>query len=314
MSERNRNQKRRDKKGRILRNGESQRADGRYAFVYTDCFGKQKFLYSWKLESTDPLPAGRRPCQSLREKEKAILKDIYDGITSYGDNLTVFELVKKYIAQKTGVRHNTAANYNFVINIIKKEEFGAKRIDKVKLSDAKAWLIKLQADGRGYSTIHSVRGVVRPAFQMAVDDDLIRKNPFEFQLCTVVVNDSVTREAITRKQERKFLEFIKNDEHYKRYYDGMFILFKTGLRISDDDDKIRLNQRKPSKYKGLRRFGPEKNLQRINKFMKERPIFYKNLIQMKENIRFYLRCFYCITKVMILQFNSENRTELARNG
>ena len=85
-------------------------------------------------------------------------------------------------------------------------------------------------------------------------------------------------------------------------------------RFGDDDDKIRLNQRKPSKYKGLRRFGPEKNLQRINKFMKERPIFYKNLIQMKENIRFYLRCFYCITKVMILQFNSENRTELARNG
>ena len=233
LSERNRNQKRRDKKGRILRNGESQRADGRYAFVYTDCFGKQKFLYSWKLESTDPLPVGRRPCQSLRKKEKVILRDINDGITPYGDNLTVLELVKKYIAQKTGVRHNTAANYNFVINIIKKEKFGAKRIDKVKLSDAKAWLIKLQADGRGYSTIHSVRGVVRPAFQMAVDDDLIRKNPFEFQLCTVVVNDSVTREAITRKQERKFLEFIKNDEHYKRYYDGMFILFKTGLRISE---------------------------------------------------------------------------------
>ena len=88
----------------------------------------------------------------------------------------------------------------------------------------------------------------------------------------------------------------------------------TGVRKGDDDDKIRLNQRKPSKYKGLRRFGPEKNLQRINKFMKERPIFYKNLIQMKENFRFYLRCFYCITKVVILQFNSENRTELARNG
>ena len=98
LSERNRNQKRRDKKGRILRNGESQRADGRYAFVYTDCFGKQKFLYSWKLESTDPLPEGRRPCQSLREKEKAILRDINDGITPYGDNLTVLELVKKYIA------------------------------------------------------------------------------------------------------------------------------------------------------------------------------------------------------------------------
>lgn len=132
-----------------------------------------------------------------------------------------------------GVRHNTEANYNFVINIIKKEAFGNKRIDKVKLSDAKGWLIKLQADGRGYSTIHTVRGVVRPAFQMAVDDDLIRKNPFEFQLATVVVNDSVTREAITRKQQRAFLEFIKADKHFNRYYEGIYILFHTGLRISE---------------------------------------------------------------------------------
>ena len=44
MKEKKRDLKRRDKKGCILRNGESQRADGRYAYVYTDCFGKQKFL------------------------------------------------------------------------------------------------------------------------------------------------------------------------------------------------------------------------------------------------------------------------------
>ena len=110
MSEKKRDQKRRDKKGRILRNGENQRTDGRYAFVYTDCFGKQKFLYSWKLESTDPLPAGRRPCKSLREKEKEVLKDIDNGVIPYGGDLTVLELVKKYIKQKTGVRHNTEAN------------------------------------------------------------------------------------------------------------------------------------------------------------------------------------------------------------
>lgn len=115
----------------------------------------------------------------------------------------------------------------------------------------------------------------------------------------------------TQEQYKAFIECVM-DKPLSFY--GFEMLYWCGLRIGDDDDKIRLNQRKPSKYKGLRRFGPEKNLQRINKFMKERPIFYKNLIQMKENIRFYLRCFYCITKVMILQFNSENRTELARNG
>lgn len=116
--------------------------------------------------------------------------------------------------------------------------------------------------------------------------------------------------VLGKEKLKVFLEAASKNPWYLEILLGLFC----GLRKGDDDDKIRLNQRKPSKYKGLRRFGPEKNLQRINRFMKERPIFYKNLIQMKENFRFYLRCFYCITKVVILQFNSENRTELARNG
>ena len=225
--------KRRDNKNRILRNGESQRKDGRYAFKYVDANGQVQFVYSWKLEKTDKLPAGKRDDISLREKEKMIQRDLYDGIVPNGGEMTVLQLVEKYVLQKTGVRHNTEAGYKTVINIIKKESFGKQRIDRVKISDARAWLIKLQKDGRSYSSIHSIRGVVRPAFQMAVDDDLLRKNPFEFQLATVIVNDSVTREAITRKQERAFLEFVANDKHFCRYYEGIFVLFKTGLRISE---------------------------------------------------------------------------------
>lgn len=225
--------KRRDNKNRILRNGESQRKDGRYSFKYIDGSGTARFVYSWKLEKNDKVPAGKRDGFSLREKEKSIQRDIDDMINPRGGEITVEALVKKYLLQKTGVRHNTEANYNFVLNIIKNEEFGKRHIDQVKLSDAKCWLIKLQKDGRGYSSIHSIRGVVRPAFQMAVDDDLIRKNPFDFQLATVIVNDSVTRKAITRKQERAFLEFVKNDKYYCKYYEGIYILFKTGLRISE---------------------------------------------------------------------------------
>ena len=224
---------RRDNKNRKLWTGESQDKDGRYVYKYTDAFGKRKALYSWRLTEADAAPKGKRKDLSLREKEKVLQKEVSDGIVPDGGNMTVLELVKRYVSQKRGVRHNTEANYKFVINIIAKEPFGQKRIDKVKLSDAKAWLIKLQDDGRGYSTIHTVRGVIRPAFQMAMDDDLIRRNPFEFQLCTVVVNDSVTREAITRKQERQFLYFIKNAKHFCRYYDGIYILFHTGLRISE---------------------------------------------------------------------------------
>lgn len=224
---------RRDNKGRRLSTGESQDKDGRYRYKYNDAFGKRKSVYSWRLTESDPYPKGKRKDISLREKENAIEKALCDAVSSDGGDMTVLELVQRYISQKRGVKHNTRANYNFVINVIKKEAFGAKRIDTIKLSDAKAWLIKLQDDGKGYSSIHSIRGVVRPAFQMAVDDDLIRKNPFEFQLATVVVNDSVTREAITRKQQREFLRFIKEDKHFCKYYDGIYILFNTGLRVSE---------------------------------------------------------------------------------
>lgn len=224
---------RRDNKGRKLATGESQDKDGRYRYKYNDSFGKRKSVYSWRLTESDPYPKGKRKDISLREKEKVIEKALSDAVSTNGGDMTVLELVQRYISQKRGVKHNTQANYNFVINVIKKEDFGARRIDTIKLSDAKTWLIKLQDDGRGYSSIHSIRGVVRPAFQMAVDDDLINKNPFEFQLATVVVNDSVTREAITRKQQREFLRFVKEDKHFCKYYDGIYILFYTGLRVSE---------------------------------------------------------------------------------
>ncbi len=226
-------EKRRDNRNRILRNGESQRQDGRYAYKYKDLNGETKFVYSWRLDKNDRTPAGKAREPSLREKERQIQQDLFNQIVPNGGNLTVLDLVNKYLSLKTNVRHNTRANYNFVVNIIKKEPFGNIRIDRVRQSDAKAWLIKLQKDGRGYSTIHSVRGVVRPAFEMALQDGLINRNPFSFELATVVVNDSVTREAITRAQERAFLKFIQEDKYYCKYYDGIFILFKTGLRVSE---------------------------------------------------------------------------------
>ena len=227
-------EKRRDNRNRILREGEYQRTDGRYRYRYIDEDGKEKNVYSWRLDKNDPTPKGKKRELSLREKEKQIQADLFDHIVTNGGNYTVVELVEKYVSLKTGVSHNTRAGYKTVINILKKEAFGKQRIDKVRLSDAKAWLIKLQqVDGRGYSSIHSIRGVLRPAFQLAVDDDLIRKNPFGFELASVIVNDSVTREAITRKQERDLLKFIKEDKHFCRYYDAIYILFNTGLRISE---------------------------------------------------------------------------------
>ena len=245
------NNNRRDRKNRNLRFGESQNSDGRYRYTYIDISGKRKDIYSWRLDASDPYPEGKKHDLSLREKEKKVERDLYDQILSDGGNNTVLHLAERYISLKTGVRDSTRSGYKTVINLLKKDPFGKMRIDKVKLSDAKLWLIKLQReDGKGYSTIHTIRGVLRPAFQMAEDDDLIRKNPFGFELSTVVENDSEPREALTEKQMEEFLDFIRNDSYYSKYYDAVYILFNTGLRISEfcgltvsdvDFDNMRLN-------------------------------------------------------------------------
>lgn len=223
---------RRDSKHRVLRRGESIRADGKYQFKY-HVNGKPHFVYSWRLEPTDKLPVGKKPCLSLRELEKQIGYDLDSQLDPVGKNKTVVELVERYVKTKTGVRDSTRAGYRTVQRILDKEPFGGKKISQVKVSDAKLFLIKLQSDGRGYSSIHSIRGVLRPAFQMAVDDDVLHKNPFGFELATVIVNDSVTREAISRDQMRKFLKFIHDDNVYCKYYEVVYILFHTGMRISE---------------------------------------------------------------------------------
>ena len=224
---------RRDSKHRVLRRGESIRADGKYQFKY-HIAGKPHFVYSWRLEPTDPLPVGKKPCLSLRELEKQIGYDLDNQIDPLGKNITVMELVERYLKTKVGMRPNTLANYNFVKNILKNEDFGQQKISKIKTSDAKLFLIKMQQeDGRGHSTVKTVRGVLRPAFQMAVDDDVLMKNPFQFELAGVVVNDAVTRQAITKDQMRKFLRFVHDDILYCKYYEVVYILFHTGMRISE---------------------------------------------------------------------------------
>lgn len=228
-------EKRRDNKNRVLLVGEQQRADGRYMYTTIDPITqKRKFVYSWKLERHDKMPAGKKPDLSLREKEKLIGQDLAKGISLFDGDMTVLELVEKYLEQKKNVRPTTAAGYKTVVNVLKKDKFGSQKIGHINIMDAKAWILKLQSEDRkSYSSIHTIRGVLRPAFQLAYEAEIIHKNPFDFELHNFLINDSVKREALTAKQERDYLQFIKQDEHFSQFHDGIYLLFKTGLRIGE---------------------------------------------------------------------------------
>ena len=212
--------------------------------------------------------------------------------------------------KRNELKESSRRNKRHMINKHILPYFGTKKLNEITPADIIQWQKIIQEKNLSKTYERMIQNQINALFNHAQRIYNLKENPCK-KVKRMGKSDADKLDFWTKEEYEIFISGVnKQSEDYLMFE----ILFWTGIREGDDDDKIRLNQRKPSKYKGLRRFGPEKNLQRINKFMKERPIFYKNLIQMKENIRFYLRCFYCITKVMILQFNSENRTELARNG
>ena len=180
-------EKRRDNRNRILRTGESQRKDGRYAYKYIDTFGNPQFVYAWKLVPTDKTPAGKREDISLREKEKEIQED----------------------------------------------SLGACSIESVKLSDAKEWALRMKDKGYSFKTINNHKRSLKAAFYTAIQDDCIRKNPFDFQLNTVLEDNTEPKVPLSPTQEASFLSFVQSDKVYQKYYDEIIILLGTGLRISE---------------------------------------------------------------------------------
>lgn len=227
-------EKRRNNKNRILKTGESQRPDGRYVYKYLDDLKKPQFVYSWKLVPTDRTPTGKKDDLSLREKIDKIQLDKNIGVNTRGGETMVLDLVKRYITTKHTAKPTTKANYKTVVNILAKEEFAHRKVKDIEYDQAMNFLTKLQEeDGRSYSTIHNIRGVLRPAFKMAVLKKWIAVNPFNFELKEAIFKDYKKREALSREQMRRFLDFVKDDKHFCKYYDGIYILFHTGLRISE---------------------------------------------------------------------------------
>lgn len=127
-------EKRRDQRGRILKTGESHRKDGLYMFRYTDTRKQRRYIYARSLEE-------------LRRKEAEIQRDLADGIDYAAGEMTVLELVTRYMDLKRTLKENSYRAYDTVINRMRKDPFSQKQIRQIKPSDAKAWFVSLHDRG-----------------------------------------------------------------------------------------------------------------------------------------------------------------------
>lgn len=225
--------RRKDNRGRLLKTGESQRKDGRYAYKYQDKSGKSKFLYSWRLTDTDPIPKGKRFCRSLRDLERDLQRDLFDGIDSSGKKMLLWQLYEKHNALKPNVRQSTETGRKYLMDILKSDTLGNMSIEAIKPSDTKEWAIRMKKNGYSYQTINNYKRSLKACFYTALNDDLVRKNPFTWNLSDVLEDDTEHKTALTDEQVNALLSFVQMDMVYQKYYNAIVVLLHTGLRISE---------------------------------------------------------------------------------
>ncbi len=214
--------RRTDNKGRILRVGESQRKDGRYQYQYTDSVGKRQCIYDLTL-------AG------LREKEKMIIRDLRDGIrTGESKKITLNILFRKYLENHKTIRKSTEVLYkSYWKNHIKSADIGERAISDIRSSDIVRFYNHLLEKGLSSRTVGVINAALQPCFEMAIEDDLIRKNPCKNAMARIPQTEAANRRAMTIDEQRRFVNFVSKDKVYRHYLPLFTTLLGTGMRIGE---------------------------------------------------------------------------------
>lgn len=228
-------EKRKDAKGRNLKEGESQNDDGRYRFRYTDSGGKRHVIYSWRLVSTDKTPTGKKDGLSLRELEAEIMQNNIDGIDSAtAAKITVNAMFKRYMQTKDGLKDRTRNQYNYMYDMYISKSLGKRKISAIKYSDMRNFYSILLKDGLSISTVKIINSFLRPTFTLAIRDGLIRSNPTDGALTGLTQKEKADkRHALTIQEQTAFMEYARDSEKYNRYFPLFVFMLGTGCRIGE---------------------------------------------------------------------------------
>lgn len=205
----------------------------RYEYRYKDIFGKNRVISSYRLTPTDQVPKGKKSGKSLREKEAEINALLEDNIDIDGSKLTLLELINQYLESlynRKELSHNTKTGYNVTINCLKQYKLGYMELRKIMPAHCEAWLSDMRKKYKG-SSIQTQISLIKRAFEYAVDYDYIAKNPF--RRITVDRSDSKPMEALSIEDMNRFLAFCSEDSRSAHCYNMLYILFWTGMRVSE---------------------------------------------------------------------------------
>lgn len=227
---------RRDSKNRILHNGEYQRSDGKYEYKYKDNQGKRHSVYSWKLVSTDIAPQDPDGV-SLREQEKEIIQSMMDGINIFRAQRTTLNAIFEVYIENRYLKASTKSNYKYMYNKYVKDKIGYRNISSIRYSDIKSFYNDLIKNGDlQIGTMILIDNILHPTFNVAVRDCYIRLNPTAGVLTEIKRSsgwNSKRRCALTVEQQDAFVNYMSENDKYRRWVPLLTVMLGTGCRVSE---------------------------------------------------------------------------------
>lgn len=231
-----------DSKKRKLNTNEYQAADGRYIYQYTDQTGKTRRAYSWCLTTSDKPPKGKKCTKCLREIEAEIRDDESKGInTITAKKRTVDEQFEIFYRSKINkIKMNTLVNYRYMYEKFIQPRFGKLLIRDIIASNIRDFYDCLVNEHNFKpSTLENIHTVLYPLFDLAIDDDIIIKNPCMGKLKPYKQekkqkNKITVRHAFSADQQNRFMDFVKaHKDQYARWYNLLVFFIGTGCRVSE---------------------------------------------------------------------------------
>lgn len=231
-------EKRKDSKGRVLRNGEVQRPDGKYMFRYTDSSGKRQTLYSWKLVSTDKVPEGKRCVAALRDMIQVVQKDLLDDIRTYESaTITVDDLFRSFMDMRVDLKETTRCSYITLYEKHVSDVMGHRKLRSVRSSDVQKMYVEMICnDGLKPGTVEKINSFMYQMFNSAVLDNIIRTNPAwnAFRNVRKLYNmESEKRPALTEEEQSILIRFVYTSKQFRRWAPLITVLLGTGMRIGE---------------------------------------------------------------------------------
>ena len=116
-----------------------------------------------------------------------------------------------------------------------REGFGKKKIMDIRYTDVKIFY-HVDKD-LSVSTVENIHNAIHPAFNMAIRDQLLIRNPTDDIMAEIKSGKGFKlpekRIALTIPEQKSFMEFLYNDKEYKGWYPIIAVLIGTGMRISE---------------------------------------------------------------------------------